>query len=83
MIEKYRKAFNAQFTEETYQTLLNDVIQKFNHTPKFKIAETPIFIPNALKERLVAACNDIMSVINQPNFISCCKLAFFVTKTNG
>jgi len=80
MIEKYRKAFNAQFTEETYQTLLNDVIQKFNHTPKFKIAETPIFIPNALKERLVAACNDIMSVINQPNFKALTEGTFFDEK---
>jgi hypothetical protein len=80
MLEKYRKAFNSEFKQETYEALLNDVSQKFNFTPKFKIAETPIFIPIALKKRLVNACNDIISVINQPNFKTLTDGAFFDEK---
>jgi hypothetical protein len=77
MIPKYRKAFNEQFTQEAYEALLKETIQKFNHTPKFKIAETPVFIPNALKQRLIEACNNIMKVINQPDFKTLTKGAFF------
>ena len=77
MVEKYRKAFNKDFKEETYQALLNSINQKFDYTTPFKIAETPIFIPNTLKKRLVDACNDIMSVINQPNFKALTEGAFF------
>lgn len=77
MISKYRNVFNAQFTQEKYDALLKETIEKFNHTPKFKIAETPVFIPNLLKERLIEACHDIMKVINQPNFKALTEGAFF------
>lgn len=80
MIEKYRKSFNINFKEETYQALLNDVSKKFDYKPVFKIAETPIFLPTLLKKRLVDACHDIMSVINQPNFKTLTEGAFFDDK---
>lgn len=77
MIPKYRKAFNENFTKEAYEALLKETVEKFNYTPKFKIAETPVFIPNALKERLIEACNDIMKVINLPDFKAMTEGAFF------
>lgn len=77
MIPEYRKAFNAQFTEETYQSLLDDITKSFDYTPQFKICETPAFIPKQLKERLVTACEDVMNVINQPNFKELTDGAFF------
>jgi hypothetical protein len=77
MIPKYRKAFNENFTQETYEALLKETAETFNYTPKFKIAETPVFIPNALKERLIEACNDIMKVINQSDFKDMTEGAFF------
>lgn len=77
MIPSLRQAFNAQFSEEKYQALLRDIVSQFNYTPKFKIAETPVFIPKALKEKLVAACEDIMKVIEQPNFKALTEGAFF------
>lgn len=77
MIPSHRKAFNAQFSEEKYQDLLKDIIETYNHTPAFKICETPVFIPKQLQERLVTACKDIMKVINQPNFKEMTEGAFF------
>ncbi len=68
MIEKYRTIFNEHFTKEKYQNFLNDIEKQFNHRPEFRIAETPIFISQLLKERLVEAVDDIVSVVNQPNF---------------
>lgn len=77
MIPSLRDAFNAQFTEEKYDGLLADIIQQFNYTPKFKISETPVFIPKKLKKQLVEACEDIMKVIDKPNFKELTDGAFF------
>ena len=77
MIPKFRKSFNANFSQETYEAFLKETVEAFNHTPKFKIAETPVFIPKLLKERLIEACDDIMKVINQPNFKELTEGAFF------
>ena len=77
MIPSNRKAFNEQFTEEKYQEFLKDIIETYNYKPAFKICESPAFIPKQLTERLVTACNDIMKVINQPNFKELTEGAFF------
>jgi hypothetical protein len=68
MISQYRKIFNDQFSEEKYQAFLKDLYSEHNHTPPFRISETPVFIPKQLKEQLLEACDEIMEVINQPNF---------------
>ena len=77
MIASLRNAFNAQFTEEKYNGMLRDIITQFDYTPKFKISETPVFIPKTLKTQLVEACEDIMKVIDQPNFRELTEGAFF------
>lgn len=77
MIATLRKAFNAQFSEEKYAGMLADIVAQFDYTPKFKIAETPVFIPKELKNKLVEACEDIMKVIDQPNFKELTEGAFF------
>jgi hypothetical protein len=81
MIQKDRQFYNEQFTEEKYKNFLDDIIKTYNHTPPFKIAETPVFIPVALKNKLVAACYEIMEVINQPNFKELTEGAFFTPDT--
>lgn len=77
MIATLRKAFNAQFSEEKYAGMLADIVAQFDYTPKFKIAETPVFIPKELKKKLTEACEDIMKVIDQPNFKELTEGAFF------
>jgi hypothetical protein len=68
MIKTYRDSFNSQFTNEKYNKFLSDIEHEFNYKPGFRIAETPIFIPKSLQEKLTQACTEILSVINQPNF---------------
>lgn len=68
MINNYRRDFLSQFSDEKYQRFLNSIAEEYNHRPPFRIAETPIFIPKILKDRLITACNDISEVISQPNF---------------
>lgn len=67
MIPKYRQAFNANFTPEKYQEFLQELGKGFPEIP-FRVAETPVFIPAALKEKLVAAGEEIIALIKQPNF---------------
>lgn len=77
MITALRQAFNSQFTEEKYEHLMADIIQKFNYKPQFKVSETPVFIPKTLKDQLVEACADIMKVIDRPDFKELTDGAFF------
>ncbi|MEJ2005184.1 MAG: hypothetical protein P8X57_09525, partial [Cyclobacteriaceae bacterium] len=68
MIADIRNRFNQNFTPEKYKALQDYITQKYDHKPPFRIAETPIFVPDILKNRLIEACDDINSVICQPNF---------------
>ncbi len=70
MIPEIRQRYNAQFTEERYQVFLKDLHDQFNHTPGFRIAETPVFIPADLKDKIFEACHQIAEVILRPDFKS-------------
>src|SRR5215217_573414 len=67
MIKKYRQSFNANFAEEKYNLLSEALAEGYPPIP-FRVAETPIFIPQALKEKLIAAGEEIISLIKQDNF---------------
>ena len=68
MIQKYRDWYNAQFTLERYNEMLDDISEAYNHRPIFRVAETPFFVPTILKERLIEACNEIQETILRPDF---------------
>ncbi len=68
MIPAIRDHYNSQFTRQRYQTFLNDLYYQFNHVPGFRIAETPVFIPNDLKQKIFDACHQIAEVILRPDF---------------
>jgi len=67
MIPAQRKNFNQQFTEEKYQNFLTELQNGYPQIP-FRVAETPVFVPKALKEKLIAAGEEIINLIKQPNF---------------
>ena len=68
MIESVRKAFNEQFTQEKYTNLKAYIDQAWKGPANFRIAETPIFIPDELKQQLLEACTEINKVITSPDF---------------
>ena len=68
MIDKYRKLFNEQFSLEKYQEFQDDIQSDFDYLPTFRIAETPFFISNELKEQLIEGCNDVVKLIQEENF---------------
>lgn len=68
MISELRQKYNQAFTQAKYQAFLDSITGTFQHRPPFRIAETPIFVPNQLKQRLQEACDEINAVICQPDF---------------
>lgn len=68
MISQYRKLFNEQFSTEKYQQFLDDVASDFDYLPTFRMAETPFFISNDLKSKLVEGCEDVIKLITQKDF---------------
>jgi len=67
MIQKYRHAFNANFTDDKYHQFVKVLEKGYPEIP-FRVAETPIFISPALKAKLIAAGEEIITLIKQDNF---------------
>lgn len=67
MIPALREQFNQQFNQERYENFLSELQKGYPEIP-FRVAETPIFLPKALKEKLIAAGEEIINVIKQPDF---------------
>ncbi len=70
MIPAPRQLFNAAFTPERYQAMLADIDQQLPGQLDFRVAETPVFVPAALRDKLVQAGQDIIKVLQQPDFKS-------------
>ena len=68
MIPSLRSQYNEAFTTSAYQNFLGDIAKAYNYTPPFRIAETPVFIPNTLKYKLFEACEEIIDTIVRPDF---------------
>lgn len=81
-MSEIRSAYNKAFTNQKYQAFLDDLAVKYNHRPPFRVAETPIFIPNDLKERLIEACDEISDVIVRPDFMEMTQKAIEVDVPN-
>lgn len=68
MISELRSRFNAAFSEENYNKVVDSIEEKYKYRPTFKIAETPVFIDKELKGKLIQACNEITETILRPDF---------------
>ncbi|MFT4033246.1 MAG: hypothetical protein QM669_12555 [Siphonobacter sp.] len=69
MIPSVRQAYNAAFTEEQYEHLIKTIHQDWNNQLDFRVAETPVFVPSALREKLVTACESFINTIVSPDFV--------------
>ncbi|MEO8771811.1 MAG: hypothetical protein ABI402_17070 [Ferruginibacter sp.] len=68
MEKALRQQFNKNFTEEKYNAYMEKVEGIHPGALDFRNAETPIFIPKDFKNKMLAACEDIIDVIVAPNF---------------
>ena len=68
MVPSIRAAYNSQFSNEQYEAYLKALHAKHPEAIQFRVAETPIFIDKAFKEKILSACESIVDVITQYNF---------------
>ncbi|MBP7821575.1 MAG: hypothetical protein KA010_01545 [Saprospiraceae bacterium] len=68
MIKQLREQYNQAFSEAKYKAFIDDVIEKCGDEPTFRVAETPVFVPFHLKNKLLTACEDIVNVLTDPDF---------------
>lgn len=67
MTPHHRQTFNANFSQEKYQDFLKQLSEGYPEIT-FRVAESPIFIPEDLKQKLIAAGDEIITLIKQDNF---------------
>ena len=68
MIPHLRKLFNDSFSEEKYQSFLKDLNSKHPGAIEFRVAETPVFVPDDFKNKMISACESIVDIITTPGF---------------
>ncbi|MEZ5173001.1 MAG: hypothetical protein R2850_05740 [Bacteroidia bacterium] len=70
MIPEVRKAYNDSFSEEAYSSFLEDMDMAFGHPVKFRVAESPVFVPPVLLAKLRQAGDEIIQTIKRSDFKS-------------
>lgn len=68
MIPALRKKYNEDFSEKKYQDYVDAVAALFPGHLEFRLAETPIYIPDSFREQLISACENIIDVISTPEY---------------
>ena len=68
MIPEHRQSYNAAFSPARYQEMLADIERQLPGQLDFRVAETPLFVPALLRNKLIAAGESIIKVIGQANF---------------
>ena len=68
MIRAYRQVFNAAFSPGTHQEMMADIDRQLPGQLDFRVAETPVFVPAVLRDKLIAAGENLIDVIAQPDF---------------
>lgn len=69
MVFSVREDFNKVFSKDRYDAFLRTLEADLGEAPSFRVAETPVFIPKYLKERLLQALDDVIDTITAPGFL--------------
>lgn len=70
MVPSIRKAYNQAFSPTAYQAYIHDLNNLHLGALEFRVAETPVFIDKGFKEKVLDACEAIVDVICQPDFMA-------------
>ena len=68
MIQSVRQTYNQAFSPESYRAFLDTVDTDFPGQLDFRVAETPVFVPKILTDKILEACDDIIRVITRDDF---------------
>ena len=68
MIPELRKEFNARFSEKKYREQIADLEHRCGTKIEFRIAETPVFLTDDFRDKLLQAGQEIVDTILKPGF---------------
>ncbi|MBN8821174.1 MULTISPECIES: hypothetical protein [unclassified Spirosoma] len=68
MIQSVRQTYNQAFSPEQYRAFLAKIDTDLPGQLDFRVAETPVFVPKVLTDKLLQACSDIIGVITRDDF---------------
>jgi uncharacterized protein (UPF0248 family) len=68
MVKAFRDQFNNAFSEEKYRTFIDELNATHHFHIRFRVAETPVFIPTDFKQKLIEASDEIISFITATDF---------------
>jgi hypothetical protein len=68
MIPELRKKFNSEFTQGKYESFLNDINTFLKYPVDFRVSETPLFLSNDLKNKLLKACDELCKQVTSAEF---------------
>lgn len=63
-----RKTYNANFTSEKYKKFISDLNEGLHEPVAFRVAETPVFLTDDFRDKLISAGEDIVKTILRPDF---------------
>src|SRR5213075_3287253 len=75
MDPKYRALFNAQISSEHYEWYQRELSRRLGSRFEFRLAESPVFLPDDFKTRIVAAAQAIVEQLSEPANIAQMKRA--------
>ena len=67
MDSEYRRVFNSHFTEALWRDYVDDLSNRLNSRFAFRLAESPVFLPDYLRERLARAAHEILEQLLEPS----------------
>lgn len=65
-----RARFNAAWSTELHRAVCSDLERRLGRAIPFPVAETPVFLPEDLRDRFAHAANEIMDLLSDLRFIS-------------
>jgi hypothetical protein len=68
MIPRLRESYNQAFSEEKYERFLHELKSKHPGSIDFRVAETPVFVPDDFRDKMISACESIVDIITGDGF---------------
>jgi hypothetical protein len=75
MEPRFRKLFNSQFTPDIYESYQRDLSERLHSRFEFRLAESPVFLPDDFKQDLVTSAKEIVAQLSTPERIARMKAA--------
>jgi len=75
MDARFRELFNSQFTPELYEFYQRELSSRLNTNFEFRLAESPLFIPDDFKQKAVESATAIVEQLSDPALIERMKAA--------